>query len=182
MQTSMLTAESKQEESKERENTSERAKSVEASHSYHQALNSRTLQAEAILLLHSIPCTGYAFQGPAAWSQLLVYVEAYFAPFTSSTESKIRQTNLSPIFLQRPHHSLTIVGFERTKSGQRRLLVFDPAWRPRRLMEPRSATLCSRWIAYWTLNSYSKGERYLKRFKAFETLAIDRPVLEKHSN
>ncbi|CZT20969.1 uncharacterized protein RCC_06830 [Ramularia collo-cygni] len=142
-----------------------------------------TSEAEAILLNNSIPCTGKTFSGSAAWSQLLDYVEAYFASSHLSTEDEIKQISLPPIFLQRPHHSITIVGFERTKSGKRRLLTFDPAWRPpKQMTRPQPSKPHSKWDIYWTMERYRKGKRYLKRYKAFETLVIDKIEPNHHVN
>ncbi|KAF7185531.1 Zinc finger-containing ubiquitin peptidase 1 [Pseudocercospora fuligena] len=79
-----------------------------------------TSEAEAILLSLSIPCRGRAYTGPDAWKELLDAVETYFTSSRIRTRppgSRVIQTDLSPVFLQRPQHSLMIVGFERTKTG-----------------------------------------------------------------
>lgn len=83
-------------------------------------------------------------------------------------------TLLPPIFLQRPQHSLTIVGISRTVSGKRRLLTFDPAWQaPKAMRGSMGVEKCSGWAARRVLGSYVKGERYLKRFGGFETVSVD---------
>ena len=86
----------------------------------------------------------------------------------------VAQTDASPIFLQRPGHSLTIVGIERRKDGSRRLLCFDPAWQPPSMMQQlRLPTTLSSLSRRCILQMYRKKERYLKRYHAFETLVVD---------
>ncbi|EMC98829.1 hypothetical protein BAUCODRAFT_31093 [Baudoinia panamericana UAMH 10762] len=135
-----------------------------------------TSEAEALLLLHAIECVGTVFRGKTAWAELLDHVEQHFkrAATCSGVKGKIQITDCLPIFLQRPGHSMTIVGFERTRSGERRLLAFDPAWRPplSTLGRVRNAERCSKWRAYFALLQYEKSERYLRRWKMFETLSI----------
>lgn len=129
-----------------------------------------------------IPCTGSAFQGKKAWQQLLDYAHAYFCtPYTSSgapTEpQRVYLTEKLPIFLQRPGHSLTIVGSIKLRSGKRKLLTFDPAWQPPSLMRmPLSGDQHRDWRLKWLLKQYTKSERYLKRYSAFETLTIERQI------
>ncbi|CAD0100773.1 unnamed protein product [Aureobasidium mustum] len=139
-----------------------------------------TSEAEALLLSLGIPCTGSAFHGKHAWQQLLDYTEAYFSTsFDPSVKMSGSQeahlTNKSPIFLQRPSHSLTIVGMIRFRSGKRGILTFDPAWQTPSLMrKPLSASQHRAWKLKWLLKQYTKSERYLKRYPAFETLIIER--------
>lgn len=132
-------------------------------------------QAEALLLSLDLACSGNAFQGKGAWRQLLDFVEAYFqSSLQHPQKSGVHQTELCPIFLQRLKHSLTVVGLERTRSGIRRLLVFDPAWQPpSRLKGPLETSCPSRWALKASLRRYRKSQRYLKRFNAFETLSVD---------
>ncbi|KXS95167.1 hypothetical protein AC578_11163 [Pseudocercospora eumusae] len=135
-----------------------------------------TSEAEAILLSLSIPCKGKAYVGADAWREILDAVETYFTSSSTRTRppgSRVIQTDLPPVFLQRPQHSLTIVGFERTKSGKRYLVTFDPAWQaPSRMSEPLAKDNCKGWKARWLLRQYRKSERYLQRFRAFETLEV----------
>lgn len=157
-------------------------------------------KAEALLLSLDIPCTGHAFTGKNGWLQLLDFAEQHFSSqadqphnlpasssssssssTSSSTSSVIVQTNASPIFLQRPGHSITIVGIERdrTDNNNRRLLCFDPAWQPPSAIQREPTTLLqlppekSSLSRYWTLKMYRKSARYLKRYDAFETLVVD---------
>lgn len=161
-------------------------------------------KAEALLLSLDIPCTGHAFTGKTAWLQLLDFAEQHFSSSSlqadqqrklpasssssssssstsSSTSSVIVQTNASPIFLQRPGHSITIVGIERdrTDNNNCRLLCFDPAWQPPSAIQREPTTLLqlppekSSLSRYRTLKMYRKSARYLKRYDAFETLVVD---------
>ncbi|WPH00635.1 Hypothetical protein R9X50_00346500 [Acrodontium crateriforme] len=138
-----------------------------------------TSEAEALLLSKSIACTGHAFQGRDAADQLLRFVENYFSSdkTSDSSGSKVHNSTRPPIFLQRPQHSITIVGFERTRSGNRRLLTFDPAYQPpskmRELTEGADESSYQGWVARWTLRQYRKGPRYLGRYKQYECLVID---------
>lgn len=131
-------------------------------------------QVEALLLSLNVPCSGNAFQGKDAWKQLLDFVEAYFQSSLQNPEKGgVHLTKSCPIFLQRPKHSLTVVGLERTRSGTRRLLVFDPAWQPpSKLKTPLETTHLSSWAFKALLRRYRKSQRYLKRFNAFETLTV----------
>ncbi|KAK5135879.1 hypothetical protein LTR08_004528 [Meristemomyces frigidus] len=136
-----------------------------------------TSEAEAVLLSLDVPCTGTAFIGKEAWRELFDFVEGFYSQ-SLTADMKVRrsmhQTNRPPIFLQRPNHSLTVVGIEKTKSGKRRLLTFDPAWQPPSAMrEPLPKEGLSRWSARQLLGRYRKSERYLKRYKQFETLIVD---------
>ncbi|KAH0339802.1 hypothetical protein KCU81_g7050, partial [Aureobasidium melanogenum] len=141
-----------------------------------------TSEVEALLLSMRIPCTGSAFQGKNAWQQLLDYVHAYFCnPYTSSgatTESqRVYLTQKLPIFLQRPGHSLTIVGSIKLRSGKRKLLTFDPAWQPPSPMRmPLNLNQHRAWKLKWLLKQYTKSERYFQRYSAFETLIIEHRI------
>ncbi|KAF2774244.1 hypothetical protein EJ03DRAFT_322835 [Teratosphaeria nubilosa] len=132
-----------------------------------------TSEAEAVLLSLGIECTGSVFRGKAAYLQVLDAVESYFsASPTLIPEAKVHKTSRSPIFFQRPRHSMTIVGIERLRDGSRKLLVFDPAWRPPGAM--RGETVVGRgWKARLVLREYEKGERYLTKWKGFEILSVD---------
>jgi zinc finger-containing ubiquitin peptidase 1 len=133
-----------------------------------------TSEAEALLLDAGVKCTGTSFQGQRAWSELLDFVETYYS-LSITAKQGVQITSRPPIFLQRPNHSITIVGFERTISGKRRLLAFDPAWRPPPAMKKdwTGDFVQAGWEAKWVLRQYRKNERYLKRFDAFETVSAD---------
>ena len=134
-----------------------------------------SFQAEALFLSLDIPCAGTVFEGKDASAKLLDFVEMYFSASApgSCSERSIYLTSLPPVFLQRPHHSVTVAGIIRMRSGKRRILVFDPAWRPpTTIQEATKETGTLTWRDLLALRRYSKSERYLKRFKAFEILTI----------
>lgn len=134
-----------------------------------------TSEAEALALSLGLQCTGRSFAGRNAWRELLDSVEAYFDSSTvAHSENGVSITKQCPIFLQRPKHSLTVIGIERYTNGRRRLLVFDPAWRaPRRMTTMHDTLQNLSWLDRLTLRNYSKSERHLSRFAKFETLEID---------
>lgn len=142
-----------------------------------------TPEAEALLLSLNIPCTGNVFSGKTAEKDLLDFVEAYFAnPAGDANASgrnpaKTHTCAQPPIFMQRPRHSLTIVGLEKAKNGKRRLIVFDPAWKPPVVMRSTDAlpmsVVESSWSRKLVLSAYRKSRRYLRRFDSFETLSVD---------
>ncbi|KAF2166929.1 hypothetical protein M409DRAFT_66449 [Zasmidium cellare ATCC 36951] len=132
-----------------------------------------TSEAEALFLSLDIPCRGQVFSGKDASTQLLDSVEAYFSDSTSSSQ-RVNRTNRMPIFLQRPQHSITIVGIQKMRSGKRRLLIFDPAWSPpSKVRSPLSESDCRGWKGQLLLRRYRKSQRYFGRFKEFETLEIE---------
>jgi hypothetical protein len=121
-----------------------------------------------------MPCTPKVFTGIAAWQDLLDAVENYFKlAIQPSLHACVYQTKLPPIFLQRPRHSLTIVGIEKLRNGKRRLLTFDPGYRaPMALMKPHGA-VHSKMSARLILWIYRRDETYLKRYRGFESLFLD---------
>ncbi|KAK3672373.1 hypothetical protein LTR78_007680 [Recurvomyces mirabilis] len=135
-------------------------------------------EAEALLLSMGVECTGSAFTGSTAWSDLLNFVEKYFNPsptdFSSGQQANVHITDRPPLFLQRPQHSITIVGIERLASGKRRLFVFDPAWKPPATM--RKAQLddadLKGWRRKYVFGMYRKGERYLRKWNEFEVVSV----------
>jgi hypothetical protein len=141
------------------------------------------VQAEALLLSLEIPCTGSVFGGEDASTKLLDFIEKYFSVSIpeDSEEQRIRLTSRPPVFLQRPRHSVAVVGVIRLRSGKRRVVVFDPAWRPpTAVLECGNETRTLIWKELLALRRYSKSERYLKRFKALETLTIDELKVVSH--
>ncbi|KAE8444400.1 hypothetical protein EG329_000600 [Mollisiaceae sp. DMI_Dod_QoI] len=61
-----------------------------------------------------------------AYELLFTAVENYFINGCTDYDSKVRCTNLPPVYFQHPGHSMTIIGFEKQKDGSRNLIVFDP--------------------------------------------------------
>lgn len=139
-----------------------------------------TSEAEAVLLYLGIPCTGSVYAGKEAWHDLLDAVEAYYSTTVpTSARSGLHVTKCPPIFLQRPKHSITIVGIERRRSGKRTLLAFDPAYFPPGVMrEPAADVKIHTWRAKYVLAQYQKSERYLKKYNQFETLMVDIKPIE----
>ncbi|GIZ44049.1 hypothetical protein CKM354_000725800 [Cercospora kikuchii] len=136
-----------------------------------------TPEAEALMLSLRIPCTGHVFEGRDAWHELLNFVEKYFAHAgRDAGSSLVCQTALMPLFFQRPGHSMTIIGLQKTRSGKRSLLVLDPAWQaPSAIVGSEDINAQSSWKRHRTLKMYRKSERYLKRFGGFEILEIRVP-------
>jgi len=144
-----------------------------------------TPEAVAMLRLLKVPCDAQGFKHPehhVAESLLLDYAENYFQsgiphhdpsqPY--SNYHHVRVTNLPPLYFQHRGHSLTIIGFERLKSGDRQLLMFDPYFHdsssltrlvgkvlPAHHPSPDSA-----------LKIYRRGTKYLKPFKEFEVVKL----------
>ncbi|CAD6587067.1 MAG: hypothetical protein ASARMPRED_002982 [Alectoria sarmentosa] len=143
-----------------------------------------TPEAQALFSSLKIPCKADRFEdlkdGAKAYEQLLDSVEHYFSASLTTTQlPKIHNTGLPPIYLQRPRHSMTVVGIEKRKDGSRSLLVFDPAYNPSkemlRMLNPASATNVTE-PSMSLIKPYRRGEKYLKRFRAFETLRLVAPV------
>ncbi|KPI36222.1 Zinc finger with UFM1-specific peptidase domain protein [Cyphellophora attinorum] len=159
-----------------------------------------TPEVEALLLSSGIEHRAQGFYGPDAHEQLLDYVEEYFSSSASeetgphddgAASVRVKRTSRPPIYLQRPRHSLTIIGVIRHHSGKRHLLVFDPAWNPPSAMRKTVTasagatpaieySSCSIWPASWrreyVLRRYRKSERYLRRYDAFEVVHVCSPT------
>ncbi|KAF2217396.1 hypothetical protein CERZMDRAFT_104173 [Cercospora zeae-maydis SCOH1-5] len=134
-----------------------------------------TPEAEALMLSLQIPCTGHVFAGREAWREVLDFVEKYFSSDTAGGADwrSVRQTGLLPLFLQRPGHSMTIVGLHKAHGGGRSLLVFDPAWQaPSAMRNSEDLNTQPPWKRNWILKLYLKTEGYLKRFNGYEILEI----------
>ena len=71
-----------------------------------------------------------------------------------------------------PGHSLTVVGFERRRSGLCNLLVFDPIHRPSRAIRRLLGTRFRASDIEELLEPYRRGESDLHWFKTFEVLQI----------
>lgn len=104
---------------------------------------------------------------------LLRDIEQYFQMGKVKMGHKVRTTTLPPIYWQHPGHSLTIVGIEKTTTGDTNLLVFDPIFRDgssivRVVGRQRLVDLFPDKL----LKSYRRGSRYLSKYRAFETLRL----------
>ncbi|KAF1953161.1 DUF1671-domain-containing protein [Byssothecium circinans] len=92
-----------------------------------------TPEAQAFFLSSQIDCAVEQFcDAPdgsiEAHETLLQAAEAYFAQAAVSDGSRVYKTLLPPIYLQKPGHSLTIIGFERRRDGTANLVIFDPSY------------------------------------------------------
>jgi zinc finger-containing ubiquitin peptidase 1 len=141
-----------------------------------------TLEVAALLEHLDIPHTVQGFYDANAEDALLGAIWDYFSSPDQKAERdlgqcKLYKTQKAPVFLQRPGHSITVVGIERRKDRTRRLLIFDPAWQPPSLMRNpgllSEAVLNSRLRRFYLLQRYRKPRRYLRPFNAFEVVFID---------
>ncbi|TFB05520.1 Zinc finger with UFM1-specific peptidase domain protein [Trichoderma ghanense] len=136
-----------------------------------------TPEAQAFFVSMGFPCSVQAFKASGedddAAGRLLRAVERYFQQgAVDCMGSKVRRTLLPPIYLQRPNHSLTIVGLEKHKGGQVHLLVFDPEFQGSNTVvrfagkaTPRRQSKVTR-----LLEPYRRSATHLERFKQFEVL------------
>ena len=123
-----------------------------------------------------MPCTARAFAGKQAPQMLLDSIEEYFkSSLKSAPTAGVHQTKLPPVFLQRPHHSITIVGIERLRNGKHRLLCFDPSYRPPTAMKKPSKDSWSKMSARLILWRYRRDGAYLRRYRNFEVLFLQIP-------
>ena len=124
-----------------------------------------------------MPCTARAFAGKQAPQMLLDSIEEYFkSSLKSAPTAGVHQTKLPPVFLQRPRHSITVVGIERLRNGRRRLLCFDPGYRPPTALMKASKDSWSKMSARLILWRYQRDEAYFRRYRKFEALFLE-PVL-----
>lgn len=152
-----------------------------------------TMEAQAVFEMLVLSCPVKAYQDTKdsqAWRQLLEDVWHYYSsvsrsgrPSTSSAhesisnelaatrsnDQKVVNTTLPPIYLQRPRHSMTIVGIEKLKDGTLRLLVLDPGVD---LFEKKGKGL---------LKAARRGKRQLMPHRAFETLRVSGTHLGEES-
>jgi hypothetical protein len=139
-----------------------------------------TPEAQALFKSLGNPCQVHRFEsspGVNAFSSLLDYVEEHFRTSSDTTTvmgTKIRRTTMPPMYLQRPRHSLTIVGIELHTNGQRNLLVLDPGYRPspRMIRAAQAAENGSDFDKRISLTPYRKGRWQLGGYKQFETLTL----------
>lgn len=137
-------------------------------------------QVQALFRSLDIPCKAGRFQditrGTKAYEQLLDSVEEYFSPRIAvpkqTTGPKVQVTALPPIYLQRPHHSMTVVGMEKHKNGSRNLLVFDPAYCPSKEMLRIVSENRDLEYSDALVKPYRRGKKYFGSFNAFETLRL----------
>lgn len=133
-----------------------------------------TPEAQAMFVHLKIPCEAQGFKNKKeagrAEASLLVHVERYFQQGIFNPEDKVRHTDLPPIYFQHMGHSMTIVGIEKTTSGQANLLVFDPMFRDAKLVTQRVGRTFAYKHADTAMNAYRRGHKYLRRYREFELL------------
>ena len=148
-----------------------------------------TAEIQAFLRGIGIGCKARVFDmtkdGRTAERKLLEAVESYFRSSKRAETSKIVHTDLPPIYLQLPSHSITVVGIERRKGGSLNLLVFDPASWPSKVMkqlvsqQPKRETDLNDPIGpgqcSGLLTSYRRDEKFLRKRGKFETLVLTGP-------
>ncbi|CAG7558660.1 unnamed protein product [Fusarium equiseti] len=136
-----------------------------------------TPEAQAVFLSLNIPCSVQAFKDPErgrSKQHLFEAIERYFQGGVTSVEDRIHCTNLPPIYLQHPGHSLTIVGFEKQMDGHTNLLVFDPSFRDStkiRDLVGKSFRLKGSSID-GLLKPYRRGSHYFRRHNQYEVLYL----------
>ncbi|KAL6851813.1 DUF1671 domain-containing protein [Trichoderma novae-zelandiae] len=140
-----------------------------------------TPEAQAFFASMGFPCSVQAFkassEGDDAAGRLLRAVERYFQQgAVDCMAGKVRCTLLPPIYLQRPNHSLTIVGLEKHKGGHAHLLVFDPEFQGSNTVVRLAAKATPRRQSKITrlLEPYRRSATHLERFKQFEVLYLTR--------
>lgn len=102
--------------------------------------------------------------------QLLAYIEEYFKKAALDIDAKVQRTLLPPVYLQRPGHSLTIVGLEIMEHSNKTLVVLDPMFESSpgmsRLLGRRDISTPRPKV----MELYRRDKKKLKRHRDFETL------------
>lgn len=132
-------------------------------------------QVHAIYQNLSIPCKVHQFSDSHttyADESLLDWVQEYFESAAMPDNKKIQCTLKPPVYLQRPGHSLTIVGLEIMRDGTRNLLVFDPMHQAPMLMKEMVDAGPRRIVGpnYKLLSLYRRTQHQLQNYADFETL------------
>ncbi|EEU44231.1 uncharacterized protein NECHADRAFT_84553 [Fusarium vanettenii 77-13-4] len=134
-----------------------------------------TPEAQAVFLSLDITCSVQAFKDKErgrSKSRLFEAVEGYFQGGIKNIEDRIRVTDLPPIYLQHPGHSLTIVGIEKQMDGHMNILVFDPSFRD----SSKIRSLIGRTVQHKassideSLHPYRRGGHYFRKYNQFEVL------------
>ncbi|KAK6000064.1 hypothetical protein QM012_004052 [Aureobasidium pullulans] len=114
-----------------------------------------------------------------AYEQLLNFVEGYFSqdPEETGSNPRVHKSHRPPLFFQQPGHSMTIIGIERYKNGNRSLLVFDPSFEPPKqlagMVTGSSSAAIPDKIASRLLRSYRRGASQLAKYNDFEVLTLE---------
>ncbi|XPS99270.1 hypothetical protein M3J09_008449 [Ascochyta lentis] len=138
-----------------------------------------TPEAQALFLSTEINCAIEMFSDQdtpdgkiQAHDSLLLAVERYFAQAAVSDGSSVRKTRLPPIYLQRPGHSLTIVGFERRSDSYCNLVVLDPVYATSPAMHKLIGRKNIKSSRPEVMHAYRRGPAHLRKFAAFEILRL----------
>ncbi|KAJ4988714.1 peptidase family C78 [Stagonosporopsis vannaccii] len=138
-----------------------------------------TPEAQALFLSTEINCAVEMFtdqdtpQGKAqAHELLLLAVERYFVQAAISDGSNVHKTLLPPIYLQRPGHSITIVGFERRSDSYCNLVVLDPVYATSPAMHKLIGRKNIKSARPEVMHAYRRGPTHLRKFAAFEILIL----------
>ena len=141
-----------------------------------------TPEALAMFRVLEIPCDaqGFKHREPGkSESLLLEEVETYFQSGVQDPTQRVRLTHLPPIYFQHAGHSMTIIGLEKSKTGAKNLLVFDPMFKdPSNILKlvgrvnPQKLESGVKLVgdADAALKPYRRGNKYLKRYPQFEVL------------
>ncbi|KAK0651970.1 peptidase family C78-domain-containing protein [Cercophora newfieldiana] len=138
-----------------------------------------TPEALAMFRLLDIPCDAQGFKNRELGKSemlLMEYVENYFQTGVEDPTQRIRLTSLPPLYFQHAGHSMTIIGFEKLRSGAKNLIVFDPMFHD----ATNIIKLIGRKFEYtfpdMALKSYRRGSKYLRRYREFEVLSLRPPA------
>ncbi|KAL5399514.1 hypothetical protein PMIN06_012395 [Paraphaeosphaeria minitans] len=136
-----------------------------------------TPEAQALFLSAEIDCGVQMFGDSPdgsieAHESLLAATERYFTQAAVSDGSNVYKTLLPPVYLQRPGHSITIIGFERRHDGTGNLVVFDPMYSTSPAMHTLIGRKALRSQKPSVLDNYRRGVRQLRKFGAFEILML----------
>lgn len=137
-----------------------------------------THEAAAYFLKLGQPVTALSFKtssnpkAPSSHSQLLDYVEAYFISGLehAAENGSSRMTQLPPIYFQRPGHSMTIVGMEKRKDGDRVLLVFDPSFAVAEVLRQLRSGRVHRSKIDTLMAAFRQDGAHLTRWKEYEIM------------
>ncbi|OAA66219.1 Peptidase C78, ubiquitin fold modifier-specific peptidase 1/ 2 [Cordyceps fumosorosea ARSEF 2679] len=92
-------------------------------------------QAQALFSYLKVNCSALRYQDSreiSAVDQVFDAIESYYQCSLTKPEdarNKVQCTMLAPIYFQRPGHSLTVIGLQKTMHNERHLLVFNPGHR-----------------------------------------------------
>ncbi|KAG6291934.1 hypothetical protein E4U09_003637 [Claviceps aff. purpurea] len=138
-----------------------------------------TPEAQALFNSISVPCSVKACRDTKdgkPYQKLLKEIEAYFEQSTGTDKrTKIRATDLPPIYLQHQGHSLTVVGFAKDLEHRSCLYVLDPSMRDPQGIKKyrRSHPLGNDETKMESiLEVYRRGEDYLSKHDNFELLLL----------